>query len=71
MLISTMSISTCLPVGFAFGTDIHPGDTWEFQPTILFTLPVSKILDINDLECVAEEPRGSLRFLDSVPIPPL
>ena len=27
------------PVGFAFGDDIESGDTWQFQPTVLFTYP--------------------------------
>jgi hypothetical protein len=36
-------LSVALPVGFAFGV----GVTWEFQPTILFTLPVGSVVDIN------------------------
>lgn len=40
-------LALCLPVGFAFGEDIHPGDTWEFVPAAVFTLPVGKAVDLN------------------------
>jgi hypothetical protein len=40
-------IAAYLPVGFAFGGDIDGIDAFEVQPTVLFTLPVGKYVEIN------------------------
>ena len=40
-------VAVGLPVGFAFGEDIRPRDTWKFMPTALFTLPLWKTVDVN------------------------
>jgi len=29
-----------IPVGFAFGGDLESSETWQLQPTLLFTLPI-------------------------------
>ena len=34
-------------VGLAFGEDIEISDTWQVHPTLLFTLPISKNIEIN------------------------
>jgi hypothetical protein len=36
-----------LPIGFAYGEDIKVSETWEFHPTVLFTIPVSQAFEIN------------------------
>ncbi len=37
-----------VPVGFAFGGDIEdPADIWSTHPTLLFTVPVARYLEIN------------------------
>lgn len=39
-----------VPIGFAFGGDLEPGDadeTWQIHPTLLATLPLGKYLEIN------------------------
>jgi hypothetical protein len=36
-----------IPVGFAFGEDVEASETWETHPTLLFTVPVAKILELN------------------------
>jgi len=39
-------IAAYLPVGFAFGGDVdNVGDTWEFHPTLLFTVAAARILE--------------------------
>lgn len=41
-------LAVYLPVGFAFGKEIeNTGDTWQFHPTLLFTLPVSDYFEFN------------------------
>jgi hypothetical protein len=40
-------LSIALPVGFGFGEDIDTSSTWEAHPTVLFTLPVSRRLELN------------------------
>lgn len=40
-------IALSLPVGFAFGEDIDTSGTWKFIPTVIWTLPAAKALDIN------------------------
>jgi len=35
------------PVGFAFGSDIESSETWQLQPTFLFTLPLSPQAELN------------------------
>lgn len=35
------------PVGVGFGGGIESSETWSFQPTLLFTLPVSQGFEIN------------------------
>jgi hypothetical protein len=36
-----------LPVGFAFGEDIQASETWQFHPTVLFTVPFNKNIELN------------------------
>ena len=40
-------IAAYVPVGFAFGGDVDGIDEFEIQPTLLFTVPVGKYLEIN------------------------
>ena len=40
-------IAAYLPVGFAFGGDVEGIDEVEVQPTLLFTIPVGKNIEIN------------------------
>jgi len=41
-------IAMSLPIGFAFGGDIEDvGETWQFHPTFLFTLPVGNSFEFN------------------------
>jgi len=40
-------LALCLPVGFAFGSNVDSASTWEFQPTLLLTIPAAKHFDIN------------------------
>lgn len=40
-------IAAYLPVGFAFGGDVNGIEDFEVQPTVLFTLPVGKYIEIN------------------------
>lgn len=40
-------IAAYLPVGFAFGGDVDGIDEIELQPTILFTIPAGKYVEIN------------------------
>lgn len=40
-------IAGYLPLGFAFGEDIEETNTWQFHPTLLVTLPVEDVLEIN------------------------
>ncbi len=36
-----------LPVGFAFGDYVEEGDTFQFHPTLLFTVPLATGVDLN------------------------
>ena len=36
-----------LPVGFAFGEDIEVSETWQFHPTVLFSIPFNKYVELN------------------------
>lgn len=36
-----------LPVGFAFGEDIEVGDTFQFHPTMFFTIPSGRSFETN------------------------
>ncbi len=36
-----------LPVGFAFGQDLEVSKTWQFHPTLLFTIPINKNFEFN------------------------
>ena len=36
-----------LPVGFAFGEDIKVSETWQFHPTVLFSIPFNKYVELN------------------------
>lgn len=36
-----------VPVGTAFGRDIETGESWAVHPTIIWTLPVSDVVEIN------------------------
>jgi len=40
-------IAGYVPIGFAFIEDIETSDTWEIHPTLLFTLPVADIFEVN------------------------
>ena len=40
-------IAAYIPVGFAFGVDIEGIDEIELQPTLLYTIPAGKYLEIN------------------------
>jgi len=40
-------IAAYVPVGFAVGGDVDGIDEFEIQPTLLFTVPVGKYLEIN------------------------
>ena len=35
------------PIGFGFGADIETGETFQFQPTLLVTLPLSERFELN------------------------
>lgn len=35
------------PVGFGFGSDVESSETWQFHPTLLYTMPVSPQLEVN------------------------
>ena len=41
------NVAINLPVGFAFGEDVRTEKSWEFQPTLLFTVPVTPQFEIN------------------------
>ena len=36
-----------LPVGFAFGNETEISETWQFHPTLLYTVPVNKNFEFN------------------------
>ena len=40
-------MSGYLPIGFLAGKDVVAAETFEMQPTLLFTIPVSDIIEIN------------------------
>ena len=40
-------IAAYLPVGFAFGGDVDGIEEFEFQPTLLFTIPGGRFVEIN------------------------
>lgn len=40
-------LAVFLPVGFAFGAELESSDTWQFQPTLLATFPLSTALEVN------------------------
>jgi hypothetical protein len=40
-------VAIFLPVGFAFGSDVEVSKTWQFQPTLLFTVPFNKNIELN------------------------
>jgi len=40
-------IAAYLPVGFAFGGDVEGIEEIEFQPTLLFTIPAGRYVEIN------------------------
>ena len=40
-------VAIFLPVGFAFGSDVEVSQTWQFQPTLLFTVPFNKNIELN------------------------
>ena len=39
-------VALYIPVGFAFGSDIEVGETFQMHPTLLATLPVTQGLDV-------------------------
>jgi len=43
----TDRIAAYIPVGFAFGGDVDGIEELEVQPTLLFTVPVGKYIEIN------------------------
>jgi len=40
-------IAAYVPIGFAFGGDVDGIDVIELQPTLLFTLPIGKYIEVN------------------------
>jgi hypothetical protein len=36
-----------LPFGFAFGEDLNVGDTFQFHPTVFFTVPAARGVELN------------------------
>ena len=40
-------IAAYVPVGMAFGSNISTSDTWQVQPTALFTVPVTQNIEFN------------------------
>jgi hypothetical protein len=40
-------VAFAVPVGFAFGDDGDVADSWHLIPTVLFTIPVDRRVDIN------------------------
>jgi hypothetical protein len=41
------ALALALPVGFATGEGIKIRETWQFQPTLIATLPLDKSLDVS------------------------
>jgi hypothetical protein len=39
-------LALAVPAGFAFGGDIESGETWEIQPTLIGTLPITRHLEL-------------------------
>jgi hypothetical protein len=39
-------LALALPVGFAFGSGIDSSESWEIQPTLIGTLPVTRNFDV-------------------------
>lgn len=40
-------IALYVPFGFAFGEEVESSESWEVHPTVLFTQPVSRWLEVN------------------------
>lgn len=40
-------VALYFPVGFAFGEDIAVSETWQFHPTVLFSVPFNKYFELN------------------------
>jgi hypothetical protein len=40
-------LALSLPVGFAFGSDVDSGQTWQFHPTLIGTLPLGRNAEWN------------------------
>jgi hypothetical protein len=39
--------AVALPVGFAYGSDISVGDTFQFHPTLFYTIPSGRGFEVN------------------------
>lgn len=40
-------IAAYLPLGFMMGEDVETSETWEIQPTLLFSVPISEEIEFN------------------------
>lgn len=40
-------LALSLPVGFGVGENVTMSETWQIHPTLLVTLPLAKVLDLN------------------------
>jgi hypothetical protein len=40
-------VALAVPVGFAFGKDVDSGKSWAIHPTLLFTAPVNRHVELN------------------------
>jgi hypothetical protein len=40
-------VALAVPVGFAFGEGVEPGESWYAQPSLLFTAPVNRHVELN------------------------
>lgn len=40
-------IAAYLPLGFMMGEDVETSETWELQPTLLFSIPISDEIEFN------------------------
>ncbi|HEY3215415.1 MAG TPA: hypothetical protein VGK93_02880 [Candidatus Eisenbacteria bacterium] len=45
--IATDRVALGVPIGFAFGDDIEVADTFQIHPTLLLTLPVEQVFELN------------------------
>ena len=43
----TDRVAAAIPMGFGYGENVDPGDTFQVHPTILFTAPAADALDVN------------------------